>query len=209
MYDALTEAGRKIFPELKKFNDFYLAGGTGLALQINHRISVDFDLFIQDKISKSVLKEVEKVFNGHKIEISVNNSDELTVFVDEVKITFLHYPFSIYSHFTEIDGLKVIKPSQIGLSKAYSIGRRGSYKDYIDLYFLLKSSNISLDEIVTKCPKIFGDGFSDRLFLEQLVYMNDVEEIDVTFIKNTILKEEIESYLAGEVRKFRNKILCL
>jgi hypothetical protein len=41
-YEALTEEGRKVFPYLKDFKDFYLAGGTALALQLGHRVSVDF-----------------------------------------------------------------------------------------------------------------------------------------------------------------------
>ena len=43
--EVLTKAGKEIFPLLGKFEDFYLARGTALALQIGHRISVDFDLF--------------------------------------------------------------------------------------------------------------------------------------------------------------------
>ena len=206
MYKALTKEGKKIFPRLKRFDDFYLAGGTGLALQINHRISVDFDFFCQGEILKSLLEKVEKVFVGHKIKISVNNSDELTVFVDEVKITFLRYPFPIYSYCIEIGGVKVIRAKEIGFSKAYSIGRRGSYKDYIDLYFLLKSGCVSLKDIVRDCKKIFGDGFSDRLFLEQLVYMDDVDEIEINFLKTKVSKRDLEEYFTSEVKKFGKKI---
>jgi len=45
--EALTEKGKEFFPLLKKFNDFYLAGGTALALQIGHRVSIDFDFFLR------------------------------------------------------------------------------------------------------------------------------------------------------------------
>ncbi|MFH1175659.1 MAG: nucleotidyl transferase AbiEii/AbiGii toxin family protein [bacterium] len=55
--EALTEEGKKLFPLLKNFNDFYLAGGTALALQIGHRVSVDFDFFSEKEILPSLLKE--------------------------------------------------------------------------------------------------------------------------------------------------------
>jgi predicted nucleotidyltransferase component of viral defense system len=202
MDSALTEEGKKIFPMLGKFNGFYLAGGTGLALQIGHRVSVDFDLFSQDKISKNLLKEVEKVFVGCEIKISVNNSDELTVFVDGVKITFLYYPFSVYSKYIETKGTKIITPESIAFTKAYSIGRRGAYKDYVDLFFLLEEGYISLEDIILNCQKIFGDGFSDRLFLEQLVYMDDVDEAEIPFLRKKISKKDLEAYFAEEVGKF-------
>ena len=184
MNNALTKEGKNIFPKLKRFDSFFLAGGTGLAMQIGHRVSIDFDLFCQNDIPNDLLQKVEKVFGGHEIKISVNNSNELTLFVDGVKITFLRYPFPIYTQYSEIDGLKIISAKTIAFTKAYSIGRRGSYKDYIDLYFLLQDDYVSLEDIVQNCQVIFGDGFSDRLFLEQLVYMDDINEIDIIFYRN-------------------------
>ena len=47
--EALTDDGKKIWSLLEKFDDFYLAGGTALALQIGHRVSVDFDFFFKRK----------------------------------------------------------------------------------------------------------------------------------------------------------------
>lgn len=206
MYNVLTAEGKKIFPQLKSFDRFFLAGGTGLALQINHRISVDFDLFCQDKITKDLLGKVEKVFNGREKKISVNNSDELTVFVDGVKITFIHYPFPVYSKNIEIEGVKVVSAQQIGLTKAYSIGRRGSYKDYVDLYFLLKGNYLSLEDIVRDCQEIFGGGFSDRLFLEQLVYMKDVPEIEVNLLQEKVSKKDLENYFTREIKEFGSRV---
>ena len=50
-YDILDKKRIKILPLLKNFKkEFYLAGGTSLALQIGHRDSVDFDFFKQDDI---------------------------------------------------------------------------------------------------------------------------------------------------------------
>ena len=43
--EALTAKAFELFPLLSKFKNFYLAGGTALALHIGHRLSVDFDLF--------------------------------------------------------------------------------------------------------------------------------------------------------------------
>ena len=206
MHNALTVKSKKIIPNLQRLTGFYLAGGTGLALQIGHRISVDFDLFCRKKIPANLLQEVEKAFSDHEVKISVNNPDELTVFIDGIKVTFLYYPFPVYSEFTEIEGLKILLPKEIGYTKAYSIGRRGSYKDYVDLYFLLKDKIIALEDIVKECSKIYGDRFSDRLFLEQLVYMDDVDEIEIKFINSEISKKDIETYFADEVRKFGKTI---
>lgn len=60
--EALTEEGLKLFPALAAFDDFYLAGGTALALQIGHRLSIDFDLFHVSQIDRALLAKVKKVF---------------------------------------------------------------------------------------------------------------------------------------------------
>ena len=93
--EALTKQGKQILPNLSKFEDYYLAGETGLALQIGHRISEDFDLFTESYIPDNFLEQVEDVFSDHSVSPSVNNPDELTVFVGETKITFLRYPFPV------------------------------------------------------------------------------------------------------------------
>jgi hypothetical protein len=83
--EVLTKKAKEILPALRNFNDFYLAGGTALALQIGHRISVDFDLFLEKEIDKNLFSKIKKIFNGNEIVLFVNNSDELTVFVDGPK----------------------------------------------------------------------------------------------------------------------------
>lgn len=58
-FEALTTDGKKIFPKLSKFEGFYLAGDTALALQIGHRISVDFDFFTGEKIKRTLLSKAD------------------------------------------------------------------------------------------------------------------------------------------------------
>lgn len=93
--EALTDDGAKMFPALAAFEGFYLAGGTALALQIGHRVSIDFDLFTEKPIDRLLLPKVKRVFSGALVQPVVNNPDELTAFVGNVKATFLRYPFPL------------------------------------------------------------------------------------------------------------------
>ena len=77
--EALTEHSKKLFPQLAQFQGFDLAGGTALALQIGHRISVDFDFFSEREIEKSLGEKVKKIFAGYSVSVSVNDPGELTV----------------------------------------------------------------------------------------------------------------------------------
>lgn len=201
--EALSDKQKKIFPKLKNFNDFYLAGGTALALQIGHRISIDFDLFSEKEIAKESVAKVKRIFSEEKISISVNNPDELTVFVNETKISFLRYPFPVLFDFIDFEGVKLLSIKEIVATKAYSLGRRGSYKDYVDLYFILYKKHSSLNEILEISKKKFGNEFNGRLFLEQLIYLEDIEETGIIFLGNRPTKKVVKKFFMEEVKKIK------
>ena len=201
--EALTKEAIQLFSKLKEFDGFYLAGGTALALQIGHRISVDFDLFCRDDISKNLLDKVKKIFSEFKGNISpiINNPDELSVLIGGVKATFLKYPFPVLNNFVDWNGLKILDIPELSATKAYTIGRRGSFKDYVDLFFVLSENYSNLDQIIELAEKKYGNEFNSRLFLEQLVYLDDVEETSILFLKKPVDKKQIEDFFAQEVRR--------
>ena len=102
----------------------------------------------------------------------VETPDELILVVNDVKITFLKYPFSVQAtqNFDDI----IVLPDLITLAamKAFALGRRAKWKDYVDLYFIFKK--YSLSEIVNKANEIFGQEFNEKLFREQLSYFDDI-----------------------------------
>ncbi|MDD4901420.1 MAG: nucleotidyl transferase AbiEii/AbiGii toxin family protein [Patescibacteria group bacterium] len=201
--EALNKKGKKIFTKLKNFDAFYLAGGTALALQIGHRISVDFDFFSGKPIKKELLAEIKRIFAKTAVAVSVNNTDELTVFIEGVKITFLHYPFPLTEKIMEYDGVKLLSVKEIAATKAYTIGRRGSFKDYVDLYFIISGQRAALNEILKIADKKYGGDFNARLFLEQLIYLDDVEEGGIIFLKNQVGKIALVNFFSEEIKKLK------
>jgi len=80
--------------------------------------------------------------------------------------------------------------------KAYALGRRSKWKDYVDLYFLLKKK-FSFDEISQRAIEIYGDLFSDKLFRSQLSYFEDIdytEEVEY-IISDPPTEDEIKHFL--------------
>lgn len=201
--EAITLEARKIFDKLSRFSRFYLAGGTGLAFQLGHRISVDFDLFWQKDIPKDLLLKARRVFKDFEIKVVVNHSEQLTLAVEGINTSFVKYPFPIISKFIEYQKIKILPPLEIAAMKAYALGRRATLKDYIDLYFVLKEKVSSLEEIIALCEKKYGSEFDLRLFLEQLIYLKDVEKIEIQFLKEKISISEIEKFFEGEVKKVK------
>jgi hypothetical protein len=199
--EALTDQAKQLLPLLSSFEGFYLAGGTALALQIGHRISVDFDLFTPNEIPHTLLPKVKRVFADSSVLVSVDNPDELTGFANDVKITFLRYPYPAVLNLVSHEGLSMLSVKEIAATKAHTIGRRGSYKDYADLYFVLKEQYTSLNEIIDIANRKYGNDFNGRLFLEQLVYWDDIVATQIRFLTEQVTKEQIADFLVREIKK--------
>jgi len=184
-----------LFPFLKRFQrSFYLVGGTAIALHLGHRRSIDFDLFAFSELRKSRIKRtlLEIPFNQVPI---FEDYDQLHLFINEVKITFFSYPYKI-EHPIKIDSILTI-PSLLSLAamKAFALGRRSKWKDYVDLYFIIRDF-YSIEEISVEASRIFTQQFSEKLFREQLAFHKDIDYTEpVEFLVEPVSDEVIRSFL--------------
>ena len=199
--DTRQELLQKLIPQTQ---DFVLGGGTGLSLQIAHRLSYDFDFFSEQPIPKNFLEKISQVIQIK--EVAIDSSDELTFFdTNNVKCTFLYYYFK--PHFGTIkasNGMRIFSVQEIAIKKAYTIGRRGAYRDYFDLYTILKNEHITLKEIIVIAEDVYKALFNSKLFLEQLVYFKDPPDFDIESVGNASIPtpETIKRYLEDIVATY-------
>jgi len=182
-YNILDEKRRKVLPYLKNFKeDFYLAGGTALALQIGHRDSIDFDFFSEKKVdTKKLFEKIRVVFVGQKVVKVQDELNTLTVLIDKsVKLSFFGYNYSLLEELINEPNLKLASVLDIASMKLIAITSRASNKDYIDLYYLLQ--DISLKDLLDKTSKKFPE-VDRNLVLKSLVYFADIE-IEPILFKN-------------------------
>lgn len=203
-WDILDENRKKILPLFNTFkSDFYLAGGTALALQLGHRDSIDFDFFTDKSFSTSELYEtIEKAFKNHGILKIQDKKDTLTVSIDDsIKISIFTYPYKLIKPLIETEYFQISSIEDIGCMKLSAITSRMVEKDYVDLYFILQKASLSdlLDLAKEKFPSI-----DTNLVLKSLVYFDDItnepivykhnHEIDFELIKKS-LEETVKNYL--------------
>lgn len=200
--EAIISEAKKIFDKLNRFPNFYLVGGTGLALQLGHRISVDFDFFWEKEIPKGLLPKIRRIFKDSKIEVILNHSEQLTVAINGINVSFVKYSFPVISKLIKYRGIKILPASEIAAMKAYALGQRATLKDYVDLYFVLKEK-ATLQEIISLCEKKYKEEFNPRLFLEQLIYSEDIEKIEIQFLKEKVDRLKIEKFFEQEVKKIK------
>jgi len=198
MHPSVLIANQKSLLTLikKEFaKDFYLAGGTAIALQIGHRRSVDFDLFTNQNIKRFSIK---KIFDNSQYQIQqiiYEAYDQIHMIVNDVKVTFFSYPYQVDA--PVIFQGRINMPALIDLAamKAYALGGRGKWKDYVDLYFLLKN-HFEITQIEQRAQSIYREFFNQKLFREQLAYYDDIDYSEVVdFIGKEVPKEDVTEFL--------------
>jgi hypothetical protein len=152
---------------------FYLVGGTAIALYLGHRRSIDFDLFSLAKINRTKIKQ-RLLQIPYSQAILFEDVDQLHFNINGVKITFFNYPYQV-EHLTKLGNI-ISMPSLLSLAamKAFALGRRAKWKDYVDLHFLI-TKEMSIEEISAEANRVFGTHFSEKLFREQLSFHKDID----------------------------------
>lgn len=203
--DILDNKRKELLQKITSFIEgFVLGGGTALALQLAHRKSFDFDFFSALEIPAGLLEKLSRILVIDNV--SIDTSDELTLFTkNSIKITFLYYPFKPQFKILKIkQGPQLFSVQEIALQKAYTIGRRGEYRDYFDLYTILKRGYITIEQIIRYSQKVYAGAFSEKLFLEQLVYFGDISSFSVIPVSGKVLPqpEEVKQFFIDEVKKY-------
>lgn len=205
--EILDNKRREAFLRLKIFKSKgYLAGGTALALQIKHRHSFDFDIFLDREIKDADTRSLKRKFLIK--ETMLNTSEQLDVLTaDFIKITLVYYRYQPLFSAIETISLPLLSMKDIAADKAHTIGRRGKWRDYVDIFFILKQKHSSITEIINLAEKKFKEEFNTKKFLEQLTYFEDLDRFEISFIGKRYAEKEIKQYLIQEVKNYQNSII--
>ena len=183
--DLLKNTLTEIF-EIHEFKDFYLGGGTNLALQFEHRVSTDIDLFCLPKVGISLehkmLPLLEKKFK-EKIILNSVNKNVVRCMIHNIKVDLLNF----------YDIKKNLKPTfylnnwilcdtlDVAAMKIKAITNRGSLKDYYDLAFLLEK--FTLNEIMFA----YKSKYQMESDCQVIKYLVDFSEAELENINNISL----------------------
>jgi len=202
-YNILDKKRIDILPLLKNFKDnFYLAGGTALALQLGHRDSIDFDFFSIKAIdTEKLFQKIKTVFVGHKILKVQEEKNTLTVYIDKnIQLSFLFYPYKLIKPLINESYLNLASLNDISAMKLSAITGRVSNKDYIDIYFILKK--MSLEKLLKSAAKKFPE-LDKNLILKSLVYFEDMEDEPIRYKNNNkIAFSKVKKTLIKKIKKF-------
>lgn len=171
---VLPAAQKALWPDLTAVpHQFRLAGGTGLALQLGHRTSIDFDFFAFEEIApKRLLDELPFLESAKVVSIAPNTLNVEVWRGAPVKISFFGLPrLKAIAAPVRVSGtdLRLANPIEIAAFKAAVVPQRVEVKDYQDIAALLLKTDIALVDMLAAAAKLFGSQYNPMTTLQALV----------------------------------------
>jgi hypothetical protein len=182
----------------KYIKKYYLVGGTAIALHLGHRTSIDFDLFTSGRIGAASIKKHVADY-GLDYHIIVSKSDQIHFIMNQVKVTFFEFPYKIEAPIYINNHFRLPGLLTLAAMKAFALGNRGKWKDYVDLYFILKD-HYSIAEISKQAKALFEGSFNATLFIRQLSYFDDINyDEEVVYMPGfEVADDTIKSFLVDK-----------
>jgi len=187
-----------ILPEL---NNFYLVGGTALALYYGHRVSIDLDLFSTvDFETPSLIPVLEQRFSGFTYN-NANNPVGLFAFIDDVKVDFVkHHHNALIDHPVIDNGIRLVGIRDIMAMKISAILRRGVKKDFWDISELLNHYTVA-DFI-----EVYNQKYPNQQLLisipQALTYFADAEESEDPISLKGQTWESVKEHIQQKVNNY-------
>lgn len=178
-----------------------LAGGTALALQIGHRISVDLDFFTSKAFSTSRIFE-KLVKSNLRPEVLQETEGSITTICDGVKVSMFHYPYPFLEEQALWKGIPLGGIVDIASMKVIAISQRGAKRDFVDLYYILK--DVPFRKIAQNMVSRFGpDRINPVSIGKGFTYFNDAEtDPDPVYIdKKSPAWNEVKNFFRDNARQ--------
>lgn len=193
-----TKAVLKKISTIKDIKNFYLAGGTGLAIQLGHRLSIDLDFFTPDKFNVQNLKHELASKGDYKIDTELD--DTLDGTLDQVRVSFFYNSHEPNFSFKKYRKIKLADERDIAAMKLNAISGRGSKKDFVDIYFLLKK--YSVDEIINFFETMYSDAeYNKTHLIKSLTYFKDAENDPLPEMFEKINWSDVKMEIEKEAKK--------
>jgi len=179
--------------------NFILVGGTALALQLGHRISVDLDLFSNGTFEYADLKEDLNIdYNSFIVDFEKRST--LITKINNIKVDFIKYKYLFSYPIIIENGIRMANLKDIAPMKLDAISGRGRKKDFFDLFFLLKHFTI------VQLFELYQGKFqhtSNFHVVKSISYFEDAEkDADPIVFDPKVTWEKVKSTIIKEIRKF-------
>lgn len=177
--------------------DAYLAGGTGCALQLGHRLSIDFDFFTVKQFEpKNVAAELACVA---AFEVEELGKGTILGKFKGTKFSLFIYEYPLVFPPLQYLALSIADICDIAAMKIDAIASRGTKRDFIDLYFICQS-NYKLSELLAIYDKKYGMLASNLMHIKKsLIFFDDADTDAMPVMLKDVKWQDVKKYFESEI----------
>jgi hypothetical protein len=167
-----------------------------LALHLGHRVSEDFDFFRTDAFDLNALHAALKPQGSYETLQEAEHT--LTVMLGGVKMSFFRVSDPFLFKALPYRFFAIADVRDIALMKLIAISGRGSRKDFVDLYRILRSG-LSLSDYFALLPKKYGpERVNAYHILKSLAYFEDAEQEPLPVMREPLNWQECKAFFLRE-----------
>jgi predicted nucleotidyltransferase component of viral defense system len=187
--------------------DFYLAGGTALALQIGHRVSTDLDWFSTERRLSAPEREMIRLALEGSGQLKVASEQDGMLFAQlfSADVSFIHQHHPLLEPTAEYQGIQLASPTDIGLMKLAAINSRGTRRDFVDLYCLREIA--TLDRLLELAAIKYADRPSFlTVAARALAYFEDAEPQPMPRLLTPVKWADVRAYCEAAARRLARRL---
>jgi len=153
-----------------RLRHFFLVGGTGLALQIGHRISLELDLFSTNPFDNDqMLSDLEI---GYNFCLDSQNKNTLMGEIEGVKVDFITHNYPLVKPLLLGESIRMASLYDIAAMKLNAISGNGNkLKNFIDVAYL--SSMLTLSDMLDAYQEKYASR-NPTMVIKALDYYQDI-----------------------------------
>lgn len=188
-------------------NDFYLAGGTALALQIGHRISTDLDWFSTEHLLPPSEREAirQALDSSGQFEVASEQDGLLFTQLLGTDVSFIYQPHPLLEPTVDYQGIQLASPTDIGLMKLAAVNSRGTRRDFVDLYCLREI--VTLDRLLELATIKYADRPSFlAIAARALAYFEDAEQQPMPDLLTPVRWADVQAYCKTAARQLARRL---
>ncbi|MEI7977602.1 MAG: nucleotidyl transferase AbiEii/AbiGii toxin family protein [Bacteroidota bacterium] len=195
----------KLIQELQampELSEFYLVGGTTLALLLGHRNSIDIDLFTTHSFDDKELFDM--LTNCFDVKQIFSKKNTLLTYINSIKVDFISHQYEIIKPIIKEEGISMLSMEDICAMKLNAIVNSGQrLKDFIDLYYLLTQFSIkqmlgfyhqkypNKNEVIALRAITYFDDIDPNIDPPKMIKQINIEQIKVRIIEAVLHSNKI------------------
>jgi len=195
--------------------DFYLAGGTALALQIGHRVSTDLDWFSTSvRLLMPEREAIRRTLRGasgqaldERGQFAVVSEQDGLLFTRLLgaEVSFIHQHHPLLEPTVAYGGIQLASSTDIGLMKLAAVNSRGTRRDFVDLYSLRHV--VTLDRLLELAAVKYTDRPSFLpVAARALAYFGDAEPQPMPRLLQPVEWADVRAYCEAAARRLARRL---